>query len=375
MGLELSKDAIQQIAAHYIQNHDVKGTLEQRDALKCISVCRTNKLGGTKITCSDCGHEQFLYKSCGNRNCPKCNSLKQLCWKEARSSEAINTSYYHAVFTVPDDLNPLFLQHPKECYNLLFQATADTLQTLANDPKRLNAKIGFICVLHSWGATMCYHPHLHVIIPGCGLKHGTQLIIPKDKFLFPVKVMSTLFRGKFLDGLKQLNFDADTDEEIPYSELYKRDWVVFLKESMPGNTHVIEYLSRYTHKIAISNSRIVSWDEKNVTFKYKDYRDNNKIKEMTLTCDEFIRRLMLHVLPKGFTKVRFFGFLSNRAKAIALAQIRRLLNQEPTENRFKGKSNFEILTILYGDKFGCCHNCGSRNILQKYLVPVFEVPE
>ena len=362
----LSKDAIQQIVQHYIKTHGYPYAPQQNDALRSISTCRTAVLGGTKIVCGDCGHEQYLYKSCGNRNCPQCNSIKQLKWKEARSSEFIQVTYFHAVFTVPSQLHELFLAHPKKCYNALFKAVSETLLTLAADPKHLDARIGFVCVLHSWGATLSFPPHLHVMIPGCGLNHLNKLVTPKGNFLFPVKVMSSLFRGKLLDELKRLSLD----DSIDYRTLYNKDWVVYLKESMPGSKHVVDYLSRYTHKIAITSKRIVSRDSESVTFRYKDYRDHNKVKEMTLSEEEFMRRYLLHVLPKGFTRIRFYGLLSNRSKKDALDLIRRLLNQTPPEDRLKNRSVFEILTLLFGDHYCCCRKCGSKNLSQITVAPV-----
>ena len=359
-------NAIQTIFQKHISTHEFEGLPRQYKVSKCICNCKTSALGGVKVTCNDCGAERYIYKSCGNRHCPTCNSLKQLCWQEARESEYINTDYYHAVFTVPDCLNSVFLRHQTECYNLLFGSVSDTLNTLAADPKRLNARIGFICVLHTWGSTLSFHPHIHVLLMGCGLNHINKLVFPKGKFLFPVKVMSALFRGKFLDGLRKLGFD----DTIDYASLYERQWVVYIKESIPGSKHVIEYLARYIYKTAISDSRIISCNENSVSFRYKDYRDDAKIKVMSLTSDEFIRRFLLHVLPKGFIRVRFYGLLSNRNKNDSLTLIRRLLSIPAPTNRFKNKTAIEILKILYGDRYCTCKKCGSQNLSSSIVPPL-----
>lgn len=359
----MGRNAIQEIVRDFPTN-ELKPAPHQSKALRCIECCRTGKLGVTKVVCNDCGNEWYFYKSCGNRNCPGCNSLKQLRWKESRMSEQLNVPYYHAVFTVPAELNTFFLNHQRDCYDLLFRTVSETLLTLAADKEKqkLNAQIGFICVLHTWGSTLSYHPHIHVILPGCGLTKDNKLVQPTGKFLFPVKVMSSLFRGKFLAGLKKLKIDQ---KSVPYNELYGKPWVVYLKDSMPGSSHVVEYLSRYTHKIAISNSRIIRWNQDNVTFSYKDYRDANKLKEMTLSTKEFLRRYLMHILPPAFVKVRFYGFLSNRNKAHTLELIRNLLKQAPIADRFKGKSSIDLLEFL--GMICACSNCGSKNFSTRYL--------
>ena len=270
------------------------------------------------------------------------------------------------MFTVPDDLNPVMLRNQKACYDLLFRSVSETLETLASDPKHLNARIGFICVLHTWGSNLQYHPHIHVIIMGCGLNQAEQLVMPKGDFLFPVKVMSKLFRGKFLDGLKKLSLE----ETIDYSNLYGKDWVVYVKDAFPGSNHVIKYLSRYTHRIAISNQRIISYDSTSVTFRYKDYRDGNAIKEMTLSTEEFMRRYLLHVLPKGFCKIRSYGLLSNRHKKKCLKILRILLNMPERKDRYKDKSVYEILAMIDEKRYCTCPRCGSRNLSREWVYPL-----
>lgn len=338
---------------------------QQKKAVRDIRNCHTSVLGGVKTTCQDCKETFFHYRSCGNRNCT-CQALKQYCWAETKSCELLKTTYFHAVFTVPDDLNPVMLRNQKACYDLLFRSVSETLETLASDPKHLNARIGFICVLHTWGSNLQYHPHIHVIIMGCGLNQAEQLVMPKGDFLFPVKVMSKLFRGKFLDGLKKLSLE----ETINYSNLYGKDWVVYVKDAFPGSDHVIKYLSRYTHRIAISNQRIISYDSTSVTFRYKDYRDGNAIKEMTLSTEEFMRRYLLHVLPKGFCKIRSYGLLSNRHKKKCLKILRILLNMPERKDRYKDKSVYEILAMIDEKRYCTCPRCGSRNLFREWVYPL-----
>lgn len=353
-GSVLGNSAIQEIF-----NHSSPKALsyQQHRAIRDITSCRTAALGGIKISCQNCEYEYYSYRSCRNRNCSQCQSFKQILWTEARSCEVVDTTYYHSVFTVPAELNGIFLNHQKECYNLLFKAVSSTLMTLAADKKYLGAQIGFICILHTWGSVLSFHPHIHVMLMGCGLTRINKLA-EKDGFLFPVKVMSRLFRGKMLAGLKKLDFSEDID----YTELYKKEWVVYMKDSVSGPDNVIRYLSRYTHRIAISNERIVSYDSDTVSFNYKDYKDGSKVKVMSLTTDEFTRRFLLHVLPKGFRKVRFYGLLANRNKAEKLEILRRLLKSPKRISKFAGKSAEEKLVLAFGSKYCTCPKCGSGNL-------------
>ena len=358
----LDNTAIQNIFISHYGVGELPCVPQQRRAVIDIMQCRTDVLGGVKTVCRDCENEFYTYRSCGNRNCAQCQAIKQLRWVESRSSEVVDTTYYHAVFTVPAELNDFILHNQKDGYNLLFRCVSDTLITMAADKKRLNAKIGFICILHTWGSNLSFHPHIHVILMGCGLNHLGQVVQPKGTFLFPVKAMSKLFRGKFLAGLKEL------DAPVDYDSLYQKDWVVYLKDSMAGPDHVLKYLGRYTHRVAISNQRIISYDENHVTFNYKDYHDGNKIKQMTLSTEEFTRRFLLHVLPQGFRKVRFYGLLANRSKKENLELLRRLLKCSQRADRFKGKSSEEILKCLFGKRYCSCPRCGSLN-LERIPVP------
>jgi len=344
-------------------------TRVQQSAVHSIMNCRTSALGGLKAVCQDCDNEFYLYRSCGNRNCPRCQSIKQMRWVESRKSEFIDATYYHAVFTVPAELNSIFLKYQQKCYNLLFKSVSETLLSMGEDPRYLGGQIGFVAILHTWGSTLSYHPHLHVMILGIGLKGGLMPINPKHKdYLFPVKALSRLFRGKFLSGLKTLNLS----ECVDYDSLYAQDWVVYMKDNLPQSSHVVEYLGRYTHRIAISDSRIVTHDDSHVTFRYKDYKDHSSIKEMTLQKSEFTRRYLMHVLPKGFRKVRFYGLLANRSKEEKLELLRNFLKCRKVQDHFKGKNTVQILKLKYGQNACSCRKCGSDRFSYFRVPPIYE---
>lgn len=333
-------------------------------SLSDICECRTPARGGYMMECRDCGKTVYHYRSCGNRNCPVCQSMKQLTWVESRKSEALNVTYYHIVFTIPSELNVLCIKHPEKMYDALFKAASSTLLDLAKDKRRFGAKPGFVCVLHTWGSNLSLHPHLHCLMPGCGIR-DQKLVLPKHgKFMFPVKVMSKLFRGKYLAILRELGFD------FPHS-LYNTDWVVYLKPSPGKGENVIEYLGRYTHRVAISDSRITAFGDDYVSFNYKDYRDHDRVKSMTLTSTEFCRRFLMHILPSGFRKIRFYGFLSNRRKDANLKLLRRLLNSPALENAFKGLSHYEILKLVKNIDVTVCPCCGSHNVRISPLMDKF----
>jgi hypothetical protein len=302
-------------------------------AMHAIEICRTAGLGGRVDECEECGHLKISYNSCRNRHCPKCQFLKKEKWVEARGKELLPIEYFHVVFTLPDELNPLALRNREVLYNILFKAASETLTELAS--KRLGVKAGFIAVLHTWGQNLMDHPHLHCIVSGGGLREG-KWISSKRRFLFPVKVLSRLFRGKFLAFLKK----AYERKELSHAGeeftgflrgLYAKEWVVYSKPPFNGPETVLGYLGRYTHRIAITNHRIVGIENSKVSFLWKDYADGNKRKIMTLDASEFIRRFLLHVLPDGFVKIRHFGFLSNRHRKECLEACRMLLGVKKPE--------------------------------------------
>ncbi len=293
--------------------------LRTMDALRR---CRTAALGAHVDACTNCGHLRVSYNSCRNRHCPKCQGTQREQWIQARKEELLPVPYFHVVFTLPDVLNPLCLHQGKAVYNLLFRTAWDVLRSFGSDPKWIGARTGMIAILHTWGQTLSLHPHLHCIVPGGGLSSSGKWVSAKSngKYLFPVKAMSKVFRSRFIDGLKEVLPDQ-TDKKL-IAELYKKDWVVYAKRPFNGPESVIEYLGRYTHKIAISNHRIRDISESKVTFSYKDYRQSGKNKEMALDAAEFIRRFAMHILPKGFVRIRHYGILSSTAKARCIIQIK-----------------------------------------------------
>jgi hypothetical protein len=281
--------------------------------------------------------------TCRNRHCPKCQVNAREKWLRKRRQELLPVGYFHVVFSVPHRLIPLMWQNKKLLFSLLFQATGSTLMEVASDPKRLGAEIGFLCILHTWGQTLNRHPHVHCVVPGGGLSPDhTRWISSHPRFFLPVKVLSSVFRDKFVDGLKQaylagkLRFYGDcqtlADSEafgVFVDELSAQDWVVYAKPPFGGAEHVLQYLARYTHRVAISNHRIVSVDDSHVTFRWKDYAHNNQQRTMTLTCEKFLRRFLQHTLPKGLPRIRYFGWLANRRRGKLLPICRTLLDQEP----------------------------------------------
>jgi hypothetical protein len=318
--------------------------------MHAIEVCRTAALGGHVDECEKCGHLTISYNSCRNRHCPKCQFLKKEKWVEARGKELLPIEYFHVVFTLPDELNPLALRNREVVYTILFKAASETLTDLAK--KRLGVQAGFIAVLHTWGQNLMDHPHLHCIVSGGGLSQG-KWISSKRRFLFPVKAMSRLFRGKFLAFLKKAHKEehleaAGEDFACFLKGLYTKEWVVYSKPPFNGPKTVFGYLGRYTHRIAITNHRIVGMENGKVSFLWKDYADGNKQKVMTLDASEFIRRFLLHVLPDGFVKIRHFGFLSNRRRKECIDTCRTLLGvrkPEPVPSETWQESHLRITGI------------------------------
>jgi predicted Zn-ribbon and HTH transcriptional regulator len=311
----------------------------QKRALRNIELCRTAALGGHLERCDQCGHERNAYNSCGDRTCPKCQSLARAKWLEKRHAELLPVEYFHVVFTLPEPLAKFSLQNKQEIYNLLFRATAETLETIAADPQHLGAQIGFFCILHTWGQTLTAHPHLHCVVPGGGISlDGSRWVACRPGFFLPVKVLSRRFRNVYLRYLEQayaagkLRFHgnleplADPTNFARYlAPLRKMKWVVYAKAPFGGPERVLDYLGRYTHRVAISNNRLLDMKDGQVTFTYKDYKHEQQQKEMILSADEFLRRFLLHVLPDGFQRIRHYGLLGNRHRAENLAHCRELL--------------------------------------------------
>lgn len=311
----------------------------QNKVLNAIKNCRTAALGGHLERCTDCKEERVAYNSCRNRHCPKCQGNQRDKWIEARKADLLDCKYYHVVFTLPEALNVFCMHYPKELYDMLFWASKETLTAFGKDEKHLGAAIGAISILHTWGQNLSLHPHVHMIVPAGGVNKEGQWKSTRNegKYLFPVKAMSLVYRGKILERFKR--FMAENTMEITsdlHQELFHKDWVVYAKRPFSGAGQVIEYLGRYTHKIAISNHRIKDIDEGKVTFSYKDYRDGGKTKEMTLDATEFLRRFCMHILPKGFRKIRHYGILSSRNKRkIREHQPKNQIGKESHYDRFR----------------------------------------
>jgi hypothetical protein len=312
---------------------------EQATVLRHLVACRTAALGGHVDTCTQCGLVRISYNSCRDRHCPKCQATQREQWIEARLERVLPVEHFHVVFTLPDPLNPLMLRNRAALYNLLFAAASRTLLELADDPKRLGAQVGFTAILHTWGQNLLFHPHLHCVVTAGGVSpDGARWVPTREDYLLPVKVLGRLFRGKFLAGLNALYQEGGltfagstaglTDPRVFAAlrdRLYRQDWVVYAKPPFGGTEQVFRYLGRYSHRVALSNSRLVSLENGIVAFRYKDYRDASRWKVMHLGAEEFIRRFLLHVLPKRFVRIRHYGLLAGRNVNGRLEQARRLL--------------------------------------------------
>jgi hypothetical protein len=326
----------------------------QKKAFKAISNCRSANLGGHVDQCDNCGHLKVSYNSCRNRHCPKCQALSRERWLFNREQELLDVGYFHMVFTIPSELNPLAIRNQKVIYDIIFKAAAESLRELAADPKYLGADIGVLAVLHTWGQNLMEHPHVHCLVPGGGLSSdGLKFVQSSKKFFIPVKVLSRKFRGKFLAFLKEALIEnklvfvgqiAYLQEKSNFTALvdllYQKEWVVYSKKPFASAALVLRYLGRYTHRVAISNNRIVSCNNDMVTFKYRDYRDN-KEKLLTLSAIEFIRRFLLHILPNKFVKIRYYGLFGNRVRKIKIRACQKLLGMKL--NPFCKPSTSELL--------------------------------
>ena len=344
---------------------------EQRRVMRAIEQCRTARLGGHVEQCDACGHQRIAYNSCRNRHCPKCQSLAKARWLQARLADLLPVEYFHVVFTLPEQLASVALQNKRVVYNLLFAAAAETLRTIAADPRHLGADIGFLAVLHTWDQTLRHHPHLHCVVPGGGLAvQGEGWRSCRRGFFLPVNVLARLFRRLFLEGLARayekgkLSFHgacAFLTKPTAFKRLLKsvhaREWWVYAKRPFGGPTQVLSYLGRYTHRVAISNHRLLSLKEGKVTFSWRDRRHGETRSTMTLSADEFMRRFLLHVLPRGFQRIRQFGLLANRRRG-ELARCRQLLGTteqtvEPLCQDYK--SLYQTLTGTSLRQCPACH--------------------
>jgi hypothetical protein len=328
----------------FVDRHRDRIRFQQLKVMSAIVRCRTAALGGHIDICAQCGGDQTIsYNSCRNRHCPKCQTQARQRWIAARERELLAVPYFHVVFTLPHELYTLVLQNQTELYSLMFRTVAETLVEVARNPKHLGAEIGFFGILHTWGQNLLFHPHVHCVIPGGGLaRDHKQWIHSRGSFFLPVKVLGKVFRGKFVAGLlkafrgERLSFTGQIQHMAQVKRfaaflriLFRQNWVVYAKPPFGGPEKVLRYLGRYTHRVAISNHRLVSFDGSNVTFRWRDYAHGNKQKTMLVSADEFIRRFLLHVLPKGFVRIRHFGFLANAQRSASMELCRRLLRMAP----------------------------------------------
>jgi hypothetical protein len=386
-------DVFRRYGEVYRQGYDASLSMAQRRVMTDIEVCRTAVLGGHVEQCDACGHQRIFYNSCRNRHCPKCQSLARADWIEHRLAEILDTQYFHVVFTVPEEIAAIAHQNKRLVYGILFRATAETLRAIAADPKHLGAELGFFAVLHTWSQNLLLHPHLHCVIAGGGLSPDGDRWIPCRKgFFLSVRVLSRLFRRLFLEYLQaafdsgQLQFSASL-HELQYERaiarylapLRKVEWVVYAKPPFAGPQQVLDYVGRYTHRVAISNNRLLDIDKDRVTFSWKDYRDHDRQKIMSLSAMEFIRRFLLHVLPDGFQRIRYYGFLSNRYRQQKLAQCRQLLGMpsaEKTPNQSQPaqdyRDRYERLTGSSLRECPACHQ--GQMVLLETLVAGAQVP-
>jgi len=354
-------DVFRRYGETYRQQHAGSLSRDRLRVMTAIERCRTAALGGHVEQCDQCHFQRIAYNSCRDRHCPKCQSLARAQWIEDRQAELLDTQYFHVVFTVPEEIAAIAYQNKEVVYDILFRATSETLRTIAADPKHLGAEIGFFAVLHSWGQNLMFHPHLHCVVPGGGISpDGQRWIACRRSFFLPVRVLSRRFRRLFVESLEkafeegQLKFFSSLQELddrkafLRYlAPLRKKKWVVYAKKPFAGPQQVLDYVGRYTHRVAISNNRILNIEDGQVTFRYKDYRDGSQQKTMTLSADEFIRRFLLHVLPAGFHRIRYYGFLGNRYRKEKLQQCRHLLGMILLEPG----SSTEVAELDYRDRY------------------------
>ena len=382
------KHDLAEILRNYLPNYlrDHRLSPKQFKVLKAILACRTEVLGGHIRECSndDCRHKDQSYNSCGDRHCPKCQGVLKNKWLKKRMRELLPTYYYHVVFTVPHLLNDLALYNKTLFYDILFKAASKTLKELGNSPDYLGAKMGFLGILHTWGQTLTSHPHIHYIVPGGGIaidQDGREYWkeLPKrNTFMFPKKVMSNLFRGKFIGLLKQAYYSGkltlpDTQSELSDNRLFEmfidqvvnRRWNVYAKKPFAGPADILLYIGRYTHRVAISNYRIISVGKGKVSFTYKDYKDNATVKLMTLSTNEFIRRFLLHILPPGYHKIRMYGFMANSGRSKNIERVRGLMLKDRSVFDFKEEIIEKIIESMSEQIVNQCPHCGEGVMIDR----------
>ncbi len=346
-----------------VLNTKVKLPAHTLKCLDAIQKCRTPYMGGHVETCDSCGETREAYNSCRNRHCPQCGSIEKEKWALAREADLLPVKYFHVVFTVPDKLNELFMHHKRLLYNLLFITVSDVMKGFGNNNKWAGGKMGMTAILHTWGQNLHYHPHLHLIVPAGVLlsdgkwKHARK----RGKYLFPVKSLSKVFRAQLVASLRGLHKSRQISLPVPKG-LFAKPWVVYARQAFGGPAQVIKYLSRYTHRTAISNNRILRVDDKTVTFSWRDYR-NDKQQITTLPGEDFLRLFCQHIIPHGFTRIRHYGFLSSAGKGKSLPMIRASLKARAPITQAKYKSWQEIVFGRMGIKPGVCKYCGGKMVV------------
>ena len=367
------RDVFQRFYPRYEEEHPTLSE-NKRKVARMIMSCKTGELGYSKSVCEECGAVHIHNASCNNRYCPCCQKPQEEKWIAERQTELIEgIAYYHVVFTIPHMLNALILMNEELLLNLLFACVKDTITALCADRRYMGAKPAILCVLHTWGQKLNFHPHIHVCLSGGGLTPDGHFTETRHKgFIIPVKVIGSSFRGRFLCALKRLHDDRDSTLNLPENlkdpdgwkqfidKLFSEDWIPFIKETFNGKGNAIRYLGRYSYRSAISNSRIVSVDDENVTFRYKDYADESKQKLMTVKGTEFIDMFLCHVLPKGFIRTRYSGILTNSRKTKNLILIHRLRRTIYLGNPYRGICMRDLILCMYGRDIACCASCGGR---------------
>ena len=379
-------DVFRRYGEAYRERHAASLSTGQRRVMTAIELCRTAALGGHLEQCDQCGQQRNAFNSCRNRHCPKCQLLARAEWLENRQSELLDCQYFHIVFTLPEAIAAIAYQNKKVVYDILFRATAETLSTIAADPKHLGAEIGFFAVLHTWGQNLLHHPHLHCVVPGGGIgPGGTKWIHCRPGFFLPVRVLSRLFRRLFLKYLRRAFDSGNLQFFTSLQPLGERrafvrhlakaqssEWVVYAKAPFAGPEQVLDYVGRYTHRVAISNNRLLDIERGQVGFRWKDYRQDSEQKTMTLSADEFIRRFLLHVLPNGFRRIRYYGFLANRYRREKLAQCRQLLGMcaaEATAGAPPPKDYRDRYEELTGCTLRACPQCHRGRMVVVEMLP------
>ena len=378
-------DVIRRFETAYRERFSVHATQDQ--VLRDLSLCRTAALGGHKLECDSCGHQEISYNSCRNRHCPKCQAAARAEWLAERERDLLDVPYFHVVFTLPEELSWIVLRNKRLCYGLLMRTAARTLSTIAADPRHLGAEIGFLAVLHTWSQNLLHHPHVHCVVPGGGIALASprRWVSCSQDFFLPVRVLSRLFRRLFLQALQGAYDDGklklrgrlgDLQRPERWAEhlsfLRRKEWVVYAKPPFGGPQQVLKYLARYTHRVAISNARLLSVQDGLVRFRWKDRADDGRHKEMTVDAVEFLRRFLLHVLPKGFMRIRHFGFLANRARKKKLALVRQLLVEtgalQPNEPRMATSPS------VAHDELRHCTQCGAGVLQLVETLPAGQAP-